>query len=220
MSTYRDMLCGEPRAEDTGRELTLSGWVGGRRDHGGLVFIDLRDRTGIVQLVMDPERSPEAHAVAHALRLECVVRARGELVPRSETTRNDQLPTGEVELAVAELELLSSSEVLPFQLDDEGVDEALRIRHRYLDLRRPRMQELQGIRTRAVRSIRRFLDERGFLDLETPTMTRATPEGARDFVIPSGARHVLRAAAEPAALQAAPDVRRLRPLLPDRPLLA
>jgi aspartyl-tRNA synthetase len=184
VSTYRDMLCGEPRAEHTGRELTLSGWVGGRRDHGGLVFIDLRDRTGIVQLVMDPERSPEAHAVAHALRLECVVRARGELVPRSETTRNDQLPTGDVELAVAELELLSSSEVLPFQLDDEGVDEALRIRHRYLDLRRPRMQELQGIRTRAVRSIRRFLDERGFLDLETPTMTRATPEGARDFVIP------------------------------------
>ena len=112
------------------------------------------------------------------------MRARGELVPRSEATRNDQLPTGDVELAVAELELLSSSEVLPFQLDDEGVDEALRIRHRYLDLRRPRMQELQGIRTRAVRSIRRFLDERGFLDLETPTMTRATPEGARDFVIP------------------------------------
>jgi aspartyl-tRNA synthetase len=178
------MLCGEPRLEHAGRELTLSGWVGGRRDHGGLVFIDLRDRTGLVQLVMDPEHSPEAHAVAHALRLECVVRARGELVPRSEATRNPHLPTGEVELAVGELELLSASEVLPFQLDDEGVDEALRIRHRYLDLRRPRMQELQGIRTRAVRTIRRFLDERGFLDLETPTMTRATPEGARDFVIP------------------------------------
>ena len=172
------MLCGEPRAEHSGRELTLSGWVGGRRDHGGLVFIDLRDRTGIVQLVMDPDRSPEAHATAHALRLECVVRARGQLVPRSEATRNDQLPTGAVELAVESLELLSSSEVLPFQLDDENVDEALRIRHRYLDLRRPRMQELQGIRTQAVRSIRRFLD------LETPTMTRATPEGARDFVVP------------------------------------
>jgi aspartyl-tRNA synthetase len=178
------MLCGEPRAEHAGGELTLSGWVGGRRDHGGLVFIDLRDRTGIVQLVMDPERSPESHAAAHALRLECVVRARGTLVPRSPATRNDQLPTGAVELAVDELELLSASEVLPFQLDDENVDEGLRIRHRYLDLRRPRMQELQSIRTRAVRSIRRFLDERGFLDLETPTMTRATPEGARDFVIP------------------------------------
>ena len=184
VSAYRDMLCGEPRAEHAGRELTLSGWVGGRRDHGGLVFIDLRDRTGIVQLVMDPDRSPEAHATAQALRLECVVRARGKLVPRSEATRNDQLPTGAVELAVESLELLSSSEVLPFQLDDENVDEALRIRHRYLDLRRPRMQDLQGIRTRAVRSIRRFLDERGFLDIETPTMTRATPEGARDFVIP------------------------------------
>jgi aspartyl-tRNA synthetase len=178
------MLCGEPRAADAGRELTLSGWVGRRRDHGNLVFIDLRDRTGYVQLVIDPERAPEAHAVAHALRLESVVRARGELVPRSEATRNPQLPTGDVELAVSVIELLSSSEVLPFQLDDENVDEALRIRHRYLDLRRPRMQELQAIRTRAVRSIRRFLDERDFLDLETPTMTRATPEGARDFVIP------------------------------------
>ncbi len=133
---------------------------------------------------MDPDRSPEAHATAQALRLECVVRARGQLVPRSDATRNDQLPTGAVELAVESLELLSSSEVLPFQMDDENVDEGLRIKHRYLDLRRPRMQELQGIRTRAVRSIRRFLDERGFLDLETPTMTRATPEGARDFVIP------------------------------------
>jgi aspartyl-tRNA synthetase len=178
------MLCGEPRAEHAGRALTLSGWVGRRRDHGGLVFIDLRDRSGHVQLVIDPERAPAAHAAAQALRLECVVRARGELIRRSEATRNPELPTGDVELAVEEIELLSSSEVLPFQLDDEGVDEALRIRHRYLDLRRPRMQELQDIRTRAVRSIRRFLDERGFLDLETPTMTRATPEGARDFVIP------------------------------------
>ena len=179
------MLCGEPRPDDTGRDLTLSGWVGGRRDHGGLVFVDLRDRTGVVQLVMDPDRSPEAHAVAQALRLESVVRARGRLVARSEAQRNDQLPTGDVELAVSSLELLSPSEVLPFQLDDENVDEGLRIRHRYLDLRRPRMQELQEIRARAVRSIRRFLDERGFLDLETPTMTRATPEGARDFVIPA-----------------------------------
>jgi aspartyl-tRNA synthetase len=178
------MLCGEPRAEHAGRELTLSGWVGRRRDHGGLVFIDLRDRSGHVQLVIDPERASAAHAAAQALRLECVVRARGELVLRSDATRNEQLPTGDVELVVGEIELLSSSEVLPFQLDDEGVDETLRIRHRYLDLRRPRMQELQAIRTRAVRSIRRFLDERGFLDLETPTMTRATPEGARDFVIP------------------------------------
>ena len=184
MSAYRDMLCGEPRAEHAGRELTLSGWVGRRRDHGGLVFVDLRDRSGSVQLVLDPERAPAAHASAQGVRLEAVVRARGELVARSDATRNAEMATGDVELVVSELELLSSSEVLPFQLDDEGVDEALRIRHRYLDLRRPRMQELQAIRTRAVRSIRRFLDERGFLDLETPTMTRATPEGARDFVIP------------------------------------
>ena len=138
-----------------------------------------------MQLVIDPERAPAAHAAAQALRLECVVRARGRARPAQRG--HAQRPAADRATSSSpstSLELLSSSEVLPFQLDDENVDEALRIRHRYLDLRRPRMQELQGIRTRAVRSIRRFLDERGFLDLETPTMTRATPEGARDFVIP------------------------------------
>ncbi len=163
----------------------MSGWVGRRRDHGGLIFIDLRDRTGSTQLVLDPEHAPAAHAAAHELRLESVVKARGSLVPRSEATRNAQLATGDVELLVDELELLAGAEVLPFQLDDENVDEALRITHRYLDLRRPRMQELQEIRLRAVRSIRSFLDARGFLDLETPTITRATPEGARDFLVPA-----------------------------------
>ena len=163
----------------------MSGWVGRRRDHGGLIFIDLRDRTGATQLVLDPEHAPAAHAAAHGLRLESVVKVCGSLVPRSEATRNAQLATGEVELLVDDLELLASAEVLPFQLDDENVDEALRITHRYLDLRRPRMQELQEIRLRAVRSIRTFLDARGFLDLETPTITRATPEGARDFLVPA-----------------------------------
>ena len=185
VSAYRDMLCGEPRAEHAGRELTLSGWVGRRRDHGGLVFIDLRDRSGH-RAARDRSRAGAGGArsgpgAAARVRRARARRARSRAARRRATT---ELPTGDVELAVEELELLSSSEVLPFQLDDENVDEALRIRHRYLDLRRPRMQELQGIRTRAVRSIRRFLDERGFLDLETPTMTRATPEGARDFVIP------------------------------------
>ena len=183
--SYRDLMCGAPRLDRAGEVLTMSGWVGRRRDHGGLIFIDLRDRTGATQLVLDPEHAPAAHAAAHELRLESVVKVRGALVPRSESTRNAQLATGDVELLVDELELLASAEVLPFQLDDENVDETLRITHRYLDLRRPRMQELQEIRLRAVRSIRTFLDARGFLDLETPTITRATPEGARDFLVPA-----------------------------------
>ena len=183
--SYRDLMCGAPRLDRAGEVLTMSGWVGRRRDHGRLIFIDLRDRTGATQLVLDPEHAPAAHAAAHELRLESVVKVRGALVPRSEATRNAQLATGEVELLVDELELLASADVLPFQLDDENVDEALRITHRYLDLRRPRMQELQEIRLRAVRSIRSFLDARGFLDLETPTITRATPEGARDFLVPA-----------------------------------
>src|SRR4051812_39439983 len=124
--SYRDMHCGEPRLEHAGRVLTLSGWVGRRRDHGGLIFVDLRDRSGAVQLVIDPERSPEAHAVAHRLRLEEVIRVRGELVPRSEGTRNPALATGDVEVAIDDVELLGPSEPLPFQLDEEGVDETLR----------------------------------------------------------------------------------------------
>jgi aspartyl-tRNA synthetase len=183
--SYRDMFCGEPRLEVAGRELTLSGWVGRRRDHGGLIFVDLRDRSGAVQLVIDPERSPEAHAVAHRLRLEEVIRVRGELVPRSESTRNPALATGDVELSVASVELLGPSEPLPFQLDEEGVDETLRIHHRYLDLRRPAMQRIQRIRVDVTRIMRRYLEDRGFWELETPMLTRSTPEGARDFLVPA-----------------------------------
>jgi aspartyl-tRNA synthetase len=183
--TYRDLLAGEPRATEVGRRLTLSGWVGRRRDHGGLIFVDLRDRSGAVQLVIDPEHAPAAHAVAHGLRLESVIRVTGELVARSEETRNPALPTGDVELRVDELELLAGSDPLPFGLDDENVDETLRVHHRYLDLRRPEMQEVQRIRTEVVRVMRRHLEERGFWDLETPTMTKSTPEGARDFLIPA-----------------------------------
>jgi aspartyl-tRNA synthetase len=183
--SYRDMSCGVPRVGDAGRTLTLSGWVGRRRDHGGLIFVDLRDRSGVVQLVIDPERAPEAHAVAHRLRLEEVVRVRGELVPRSEGTRNPALPTGDVELAVSEVEVLAPSEPLPFQLDEEGVDETLRIHHRYLDLRRPAMQRIQKIRVDVTRIMRRYLEDRGFWELETPMLTRSTPEGARDFLVPA-----------------------------------
>jgi aspartyl-tRNA synthetase len=183
--SYRDMTCGEARLDDAGRTLTLSGWVGRRRDHGGLIFVDLRDRAGAVQLVIDPERSPEAHAVAHRLRLEEVIRVRGELVPRSEGTRNPALATGDVELSVSEAEVLAPSEPLPFQLDEEGVDETLRIHHRYLDLRRPAMQRIQKIRVDVTRIMRRYLEDRGFWELETPMLTRSTPEGARDFLVPA-----------------------------------
>jgi aspartyl-tRNA synthetase len=179
------MGCGEPRAESAERTLTLSGWVGRRRDHGGLIFVDLRDRSGSVQLVIDPERAPDAHAVAHRLRLEEVVRVRGVLVLRSEGTRNPALPTGDVELSISEIEVLGPSEVLPFQLDDEGVDETLRIHHRYLDLRRPAMQRIQKIRVDVTRIMRRYLEDRGFWELETPMLTRSTPEGARDFLVPA-----------------------------------
>ena len=183
--SYRDMGCGEPRAGDAERTLTLSGWVGRRRDHGGLIFIDLRDRSGAVQLVIDPERAADAHAIAHRLRLEEVVRVRGVLVLRSQETRNPALPTGDVELSVSEIELLGPAEVLPFQLDDENVDETLRIHHRYLDLRRPSMQRIQKIRVDVTRIMRRYLEDRGFWELETPMLTRSTPEGARDFLVPA-----------------------------------
>jgi aspartyl-tRNA synthetase len=183
--SYRDMGCGEPRADDAERTLTLSGWVGRRRDHGGLIFVDLRDRSGALQLVIDPERAPDAHAIAHRLRLEEVVRVRGVLVLRSESTRNPALPTGDVELSVGEIEVLGPAEVLPFQLDDEGVDETLRIHHRYLDLRRPAMQRIQKIRVDVTRIMRRYLEDRGFWELETPMLTRSTPEGARDFLVPA-----------------------------------
>jgi aspartyl-tRNA synthetase len=183
--SYRDMGCGEPRLGDVERILTLSGWVARRRDHGGLIFVDLRDRSGIVQLVIDPERAPDAHATAHRLHLEEVIRVRGVLVPRSEGTRNPSLPTGDVELSVTEVEVLGPSEALPFQLDDEGVDETLRIHHRYLDLRRPAMQRIQKIRVDVTRIMRRYLEDRGFWELETPMLTRSTPEGARDFLVPA-----------------------------------
>src|SRR5438445_477244 len=134
MTTWRDLYCGELRADHVRRTVTAAGWVARRRDHGGLIFIDLRDHTGIVQLVINPERSPEAAKVAHEIRSEFVVRARGDVVRRAPEAVNSNLPTGEVEIQVDELEILARSEPLPFQLDDEGVEESLRLRYRYLDL--------------------------------------------------------------------------------------
>ena len=182
--TWRDMLCGEPRAEDIGKRLTLAGWAARRRDHGGLVFIDLRDYTGLCQLVVNPERAPEAEKVAHGVRAEFVLRAEGELVARAPDAVNPNLPTGEVELQVDTLEIVSRSEPLPFQLDEENVDEVLRLRYRWLDLRTDRMQRNLRRSHTIVSAIRRSMEEQGFIDVWTPSMTRGTLEGARDFVVP------------------------------------
>jgi aspartyl-tRNA synthetase len=182
----RDSYCGLLRREDVGRDLTALGWVGVRRDHGGIVFIDLRDRTGVLQIVFDPDLSPAAHALAHDVRSEYVIAVQGRLALRPPETLNTELPTGEVELRVGDLRVLSSSRVLPFPLEDEGeANEAIRSKHRYLDLRRPRILQNLQARHRATGAIRSFLDERSFIEVETPILTRSTPEGARDYIVPS-----------------------------------
>src|SRR5919197_3370415 len=181
----RALLCGEVRPEHVGERLTLAGWADSRRDHGGLVFIDVRDKTGICQLVLNPERAADAAKVAHDVRNEFVLRAQGEVVRRAPEAVNPNIPTGEVELQVDQLEVLSRSTPLPFQLDEEGVDETLRLKYRWLDLRRPKMQRNIGLRARMVSSIRRTMEQAGFLEIETPILFKPTPEGARDFVVPS-----------------------------------
>ena len=182
--SWRDLMCGEPRSTHVGDVLTLSGWAARRRDHGGLVFVDLRDQTGLTQLVINPERSVAAAELAKEIRSEFVLRTRGEVVARSPETVNAAMPTGEVELHVDELEIVSRSTPLPFQLDEEGVDETLRLRYRWLDLRSDRMQRSMRMSHSVISSIRQTMDGLGFIDVWTPSMTRGTPEGARDFVVP------------------------------------
>jgi aspartyl-tRNA synthetase len=182
---WRDLLCGEPRKDHVGQRVALAGWVARRRDHGGLIFVDLRDRTGVTQLVINPERSPEAAALAHEIRNEFVLRATGELVARSPETVNREMATGEVELQVDELEIVSRSTPLPFQLDEDNVDETLRLRYRWLDLRRGKLQRNIALRAQMVGIIRREMEDAGFLDIQTPILFKPTPEGARDFVVPS-----------------------------------
>jgi aspartyl-tRNA synthetase len=183
---YRDVWAGTLRADRVGEELRVAGWVHRRRDHGGLIFIDLRDRTGLLQLVFRPEEAPDAHAEAHRLRSEDVISATGRLVNREEGTVNPDLPTGEVELTVTSFELLADAETPPFQIDEDGaVDEVLRLRYRYLDLRRERMRPAIELRHTLIRTIREHLNTEGFLEIETPILTRSTPEGARDYLVPS-----------------------------------
>jgi len=184
MNRWRDLYCGEVSPERVGETVSVAGWVARRRDHGGLVFIDLRDHTGIVQLVVNPDQAPEAAKVAHDVRSEFVVHARGEVVRRAPEAVNPNIPTGEVEIQVGELEIVARSEPLPFQLDDEGVEEPTRLRYRYLDLRRDRMQRNLRLSATVIAAIRRSMEEQGFIDVWTPSMTLGTPEGARDFLVP------------------------------------
>ncbi len=182
---FRDAWCGELDAGRAGTEARVAGWVHRRRDHGGLIFIDLRDRTGIVQLVFHPETA-EAHAAAHGLRSEHVVSAHGEVVRRDAGNVNPNIPTGEIELSVAELDVLAESATPPFPLDEDvAVDEALRLRHRPLDLRREPMQRALKLRHTVIKTMRRELEDAGFIEIETPILTRSTPEGARDFLVPA-----------------------------------
>lgn len=182
---YRDCLCGALRAEDVGRTVKLSGWVASRRDHGGVIFIDLRDRDGITQVVFRPEAYPEAAALAHTLRAEDVLSVQGEVAARLLGTENTRLSTGAVELIAAELTILNRSEVPPFPMEERIANEDLRLAYRYLDLRRPEMKENIRLRHRITKIIRDGLDEHGFWEIETPYLSRHTPEGAREFLVPS-----------------------------------
>ncbi len=183
---YRDTWAGAARAADAGQTRRVSGWVHRRRDHGGLIFIDLRDRTGLLQLVFHPDLSGEAFAAAERLRSEHVISVAGEIVLRDEVNRNPNLPTGDVELSVVSMEVLAESLTPPFPVDeDTPVDEMLRLKHRVIDLRREGMRDTMLLRHEVVRTIRRELDALDFVDVETPILTNATPEGARDFLVPS-----------------------------------
>jgi aspartyl-tRNA synthetase len=181
----RTHSCGALRASDAGKEIQLAGWVSGRRDHGGVIFIDLRDREGITQVVFNPSLEPQVAELAHTLRSEFVVAVTGKVALRPEGTKNQTLGTGEVEVGATGLTILNPSETPPFPLDEEGVNEDLRLRYRYLDLRRPAMAEALRARHRAALAIRRFLDEQGFLEIETPILFKSTPEGAREYLVPS-----------------------------------
>jgi aspartyl-tRNA synthetase len=182
----RTHYCGELRKEDIGKEVCMMGWVHRRRDHGGLIFIDLRDRTGIGQLALDPDRDPEAHAKAEAVRNEFVVAAIGKVSPRPEGTVNQKMATGEVEVEISEIRILNPAKTPPFMLDEfTEVAENLRLKYRYLDLRREGIQQNLIMRHKVTQTVRNYLTENDFLEIETPMLTKSTPEGARDYLVPS-----------------------------------
>lgn len=182
----RSDYCGQLSAKDIGREVVLMGWALRRRDHGGLIFIDLRDREGIAQVVFDPEVNSAAHQVAEGVRSEFVLAIKGTVIPRPEGTVNPNMKTGEVEIQVAECKLLNRSKPLPFMLDEHSeVNENIRLKYRYLDMRRPQLAQNLILRHQVAQATRQYLTENGFLELETPFLTKSTPEGARDFLVPS-----------------------------------
>ncbi len=180
----RSHYCGEVTEELLDQEVTLCGWVNRRRDHGGVIFIDLRDREGLVQVVFDPDRA-EIFELAEHIRNEYVLRMTGRVRPRPEGTENPDLTTGKIEILGLQLEVLNASQTPPFQLDENDVNDDLRLRYRYIDLRRDEMQQRMRLRNRVTHYLREFLDEHGFWDIETPMLTKATPEGARDYLVPS-----------------------------------
>lgn len=183
---FRDKTCGEIRETDISSNIKLAGWVFRRRDHGGLVFIDLRDRSGLIQVVFSPDVSQEALTLAHGLRSEFVISVSGLVRKRPEGTENPNLPTGAVELYADKLTVLNEASPLPFTMEEaESASEYLRLKHRYLDLRRPELQHNFMIRHKATKVMRDYLDEAGFLEIETPMLTKSTPEGARDYLVPS-----------------------------------
>ena len=183
---FRTHSCGTLRKDHVGQKVTLAGWVNRRRDHGGLVFIDLRDRSGIVQTVFNPEVSKTALELAEQIRSEYVVSLTGEVSQRPEGTENTSLPTGDVEIIISEARILNTSNTPPFYVNEEvDVDEMLRLKYRYLDLRRHRMQKNLVLRHKVIKYMREFLDAREFIEVETPILTKSTPEGARDYLVPS-----------------------------------
>src|SRR6478672_11639248 len=188
-SLERTHTCGELRETDVGRQVVLMGWVAKKRDFGVFTFIDLRDREGVTQVVVSEETAAEAHAKAKSFRGEFVIAVKGEVVSRAEGTHNAKLATGDVEVKVTEVLLLNEAKVPPFQLEVAGsenlADESTRLKFRYLDLRRPQLQHNIRVRAKAVAKIREYFDNRGFIEIETPILLKSTPEGARDFIVPS-----------------------------------
>ncbi|MFT5396390.1 MAG: aspartyl-tRNA synthetase [Gammaproteobacteria bacterium] len=180
----RSDYCGKLNSSHIDQEVELCGWVHRRRDHGGVIFIDLRDREGVAQIVFDPDRA-ESFAIADSVRNEFVIRITGKVRNRPEGTVNPDMPTGEVEILGHTIEILNKAKTPPFQLDDENVHDDVKLKYRYVDLRRPAMQNNLRLRSQVVKEMRNFLDDRGFLDIETPMLTKATPEGARDYLVPS-----------------------------------
>jgi len=183
--TYRTHHCGALRKTDAGARATLCGWVDSRRDHGGVIFLDLRDREGLTQVVFRPEEQAEAAQAAHALRSEDVIQISGLVAPRLTGTENAKLATGEIEVVADSLTILNKADVLPFPLDEESVNEDLRLEHRYLDLRRPAMVRNLTVRHKILKATRDYFDGQGFLEIETPILSKSTPEGAREFLVPS-----------------------------------